>query len=137
MIIEYDLDEIETTAEAILRHVHSKIVLFKGPMGTGKTTLIKSMVKKLGSTDVVSSPTFAIMNEYSAAETVIYHYDFYRIDSPAEALDFGFDEYLEQKAWNLIEWPDIIVGLLPQEYVVIEISKISDSKRELKLENIK
>jgi len=137
MKIEYDLDEIETTAEAILRHVHSKIVLFKGPMGTGKTTLIKSMVKKLGSTDVVSSPTFAIMNEYSAAETVIYHYDFYRIDSPAEALDFGFDEYLEQKAWNLIEWPDIIVGLLPQEYVVIEISKISDSKRELKLENIK
>ena len=137
MKIEYDLDEIETTAETILRHVHSKIVLFKGPMGTGKTTLIKSMVKKLGSTDVVSSPTFAIMNEYSIAETVIYHYDFYRIDSPAEALDFGFDEYLEQKAWNLIEWPDIIVGLLPQEYVVIEISKISDSKRELKLENIK
>ena len=137
MKIEYDLDEIETTAEAILRHVHSKIVLFKGPMGTGKTTLIKSMVKKLGSTDVVSSPTFAIMNEYSTVETVIYHYDFYRIDSPAEALDFGFDEYLEQKAWNLIEWPDIIVGLLPQEYVVIEISKISDSKRELKLENIK
>ena len=85
MKIEYDLDEIETTAEAILRHVHSKIVLFKGPMGTGKTTLIKSMVKKLGSTDVVSSPTFAIMNEYSTAETVIYHYDFYRIDSPAEA----------------------------------------------------
>ena len=137
MKIEYDLDEIETTAEAILRNVHSKIVLFKGPMGTGKTTLIKSMVKKLGSTDVVSSPTFAIMNEYSTAETVIYHYDFYRIDSPAEALDFGFDEYLEQKAWSLIEWPDIIVGLLPQEYVVIEISKISDSKRELKLENIK
>ena len=137
MKIEYDLDEIETTAEAILRHVHSKIVLFKGPMGTGKTTLIKSMVKKLGSTDVVSSPTFAIMNEYSTVETVIYHYDFYRIDSPAEALDFGFDEYLEQKAWNLIEWPDIIVGLLPQEYVVIEISKISDSKRELRLENIK
>ena len=137
MIIEFDLDEIEATAETILSHVHSKIVLFKGPMGTGKTTLIKSMVKKLGSTDVVSSPTFAIMNEYSTAETVIYHYDFYRIDSPAEALDFGFDEYLEQKAWNLIEWPDIIVGLLPQEYVVIEISKISDSKRELKLENIK
>ncbi|MGB0450774.1 MAG: tRNA (adenosine(37)-N6)-threonylcarbamoyltransferase complex ATPase subunit type 1 TsaE [Flavobacteriaceae bacterium] len=137
MIIEFDLDEIEATAEAILSHVHSKIVLFKGPMGTGKTTLIKSMVKKLGSTDVVSSPTFAIMNEYSAAETVIYHYDFYRIDSPREALDFGFDEYLEQKAWNLIEWPDIIVGLLPQEHVVIEISKISDSKRELKLENIK
>ena len=137
MLIEYDLDEIEATAETILSHVHSKIVLFKGPMGTGKTTLIKSMVKKLGSTDVVSSPTFAIMNEYSAAETVIYHYDFYRIDSPGEALDFGFDEYVEQKAWNLIEWPDIIVGLLPQEHVVIEISKISESKRELKLENIK
>ena len=137
MLIEYDLDEIEATAETILSHVHSKIVLFKGPMGTGKTTLIKSMVKKLGSTDVVSSPTFAIMNEYSAPETVIYHYDFYRIDSPGEALDFGFDEYVEQKAWNLIEWPDIIVGLLPQEHVVIEISKISESKRELKLENIK
>lgn len=136
MKIEYDFDEIESTAKAILSHVHSKIVLFKGPMGVGKTTLIKSIVKKLGGTDNVSSPTFAIMNEYSTAETVIYHFDFYRIDSPAEALDFGFDEYLEKKAWNLIEWPDIIVGLLPQEHVVIEISKISDNKRKLKLENI-
>ena len=62
MKIEYDFDEIESTAKAILRHVHSKIVLFKGPMGVGKTTLIKSIVKKLGGTDNVSSPTFAIMN---------------------------------------------------------------------------
>jgi len=137
MIIEYDFDEIESTAEAILSHLHSKIVLFKGPMGAGKTTLIKSMVKKLGSTDNVSSPTFALMNVYYATKTVIHHYDFYRIDNPAEALDFGFDEYLEQKALNLIEWPDIIVGLLPKEHVVIELSKISDSKRKLKLENIK
>jgi len=136
MIIEYDFDEIEGAVEAILKHAHSKIILFQGPMGSGKTTLIKSMVRKLGSSDPVTSPTFTLMNEYFAAKNQIYHYDFYRIKNLTETMDFGFDEYLEKYAWHLIEWPDIIRGLLPKKFVVLEISKISDRKRKIELQNI-
>ena len=76
MKIEFDIQDIDNAAEAILKDVHSKIILFKGSMGSGKTTLIKSLVKYLGSTDVVSSPTFALMNEYVGTDCKIYHYDF-------------------------------------------------------------
>ncbi len=131
MKIEFDITDIEGTAETILSNVHSKIILFNGPMGSGKTTLIKALVKKLGSNDVVSSPTFGLMNEYRGKDCKIYHYDFYRLDRVEEALDLGFDEFVEEDAWNLIEWPNLIVGLLPQNHVDIEITQISDTKRAL------
>ena len=102
-------------------------------MGSGKTTLIKALVKKLCSLDVVSSPTFALMNEYLTADCKIYHYDFYRIKELEEALDIGFDEFIEEDAWNMIEWPDLIVGLLPLCYVEIEIDKLTDTTRVLQL----
>jgi len=133
MKIEFDIHDIDKVAETILDHVHSKIMLFKGPMGSGKTTLIKALVKKLGSLDVVSSPTFALMNEYLTADCKIYHYDFYRIKELEEALDIGFDEFIEEDAWNMIEWPDLIVGLLPLCYVEIEIDKLTDTTRVLQL----
>lgn len=133
MKIEFDIHDIDDVAGSILNNVHSKIILFKGSMGSGKTTLIKALVKQLKSQDVVSSPTFALMNEYSAPDCKIYHYDFYRLNKLEEALDLGFDEFLEEDAWNLIEWPDLIVGLLPQQYQVIEINKISETKRSLLL----
>jgi len=137
MKVEFDLQDIDKVAEAILNNVHSKIVLFQGPMGSGKTTLIKALVRNLKSKDVVSSPTFALMNEYHATDCKIYHYDFYRLKERDEALDLGFDEFLEEDAWNLIEWPDLIVGLLPQEYVEIVLNKITETKRGLLLKNIK
>jgi len=137
MKVEFDLQNIDKVAEAILNNVHSKIVLFQGPMGSGKTTLIKALVRNLKSQDVVSSPTFALMNEYHATDCKIYHYDFYRLKERDEALDLGFDEFLEEDAWNLIEWPDLIVGLLPQEYVEIVLNKITETKRGLLLKNIK
>jgi tRNA threonylcarbamoyladenosine biosynthesis protein TsaE len=137
MKVEFDLQDIDKVAEAILNNVHSKIVLFQGPMGSGKTTLIKALVRNLKSKDVVSSPTFALMNEYQATDCKIYHYDFYRLKERDEALDLGFDEFLEEDAWNLIEWPDLIVGLLPQEYVEIVLNKITETKRGLLLKNIK
>lgn len=136
MKIEFDILDIDSVAETILENVHSKVILFNGSMGAGKTTLIKALVKHLGSDDVVSSPTFALMNEYSAKDYKIYHYDFYRLKALEEALDLGFDEFIEEDAWNLIEWPDLIVGLLPQEYVVIEINKINETKRGLFLRQI-
>lgn len=137
MKVEFDLQDVDKVAEAILDNVHSKIVLFQGPMGSGKTTLIKALVRNLKSKDVVSSPTFALMNEYQATDCKIYHYDFYRLKERDEALDLGFDEFLEEDAWNLIEWPDLIVGLLPQEYVEIVLNKITETKRGLLLKNIK
>lgn len=137
MKVEFDLKDIDKIAEAILINVHSKIILFRGPMGSGKSTLIKALVRNLKSIDVVSSPTFALMNEYHANDCKIYHYDFYRLKERDEALDLGFDEFLEEDAWNLIEWPDLIVGLLPQEYVEIVLNKITETKRGLLLKNIK
>ena len=133
MKIEFDLHDIDKVAETILNNVHSKIILFKGAMGAGKTTLIKALVQQVGSLDVVTSPTFALMNEYLTTDCKIYHYDFYRIKELEEALDLGFDEFIEEDVWNMIEWPDLIVGLLPLSYVEIEINKLSDTKRALSL----
>jgi len=133
MKIEFDILDIDKVAETILDNVHSKIMLFKGSMGAGKTTLIKALVRQLGSLDVVSSPTFALMNEYLTTDCKIYHYDFYRIKELEEALDLGFDEFIEEDAWNMIEWPDLVVGLLPLSYVEIEIDKLTDTKRVLHL----
>ena len=133
MKIEFDILNIDKVAETILDNVHSKIMLFKGSMGAGKTTLIKALVRRLGSLDVVSSPTFALMNEYLTTDCKIYHYDFYRLKELEEALDLGFDEFIEEDAWNMIEWPDLIVGLLPLSYVEIEIDKLTDTKRVLHL----
>ncbi len=133
MKIEFDILDIDKVAETILDNVHSKIMLFKGSMGAGKTTLIKALVRRLGSLDVVSSPTFALMNEYLTKDCKIYHYDFYRLKELEEALDLGFDEFIEEDAWNMIEWPDLIVGLLPLSYVEIEINKLTDTKRVLHL----
>ncbi|MDB2389580.1 tRNA (adenosine(37)-N6)-threonylcarbamoyltransferase complex ATPase subunit type 1 TsaE, partial [Flavobacteriaceae bacterium] len=92
-----------------------------------------ALVRRLGSLDVVSSPTFALMNEYLTKDCKIYHYDFYRLKELEEALDLGFDEFIEEDAWNMIEWPDLIVGLLPLSYVEIEIDKLTDTKRVLHL----
>jgi tRNA threonylcarbamoyladenosine biosynthesis protein TsaE len=133
MKIEFDILDIDKVAETILDNVHSKIMLFKGSMGAGKTTLIKALVRRLGSLDVVSSPTFALMNEYLTKDCKIYHYDFYRLKELEEALDLGFDEFIEEDAWNMIEWPDLVVGLLPLSYVEIEIDKLTDTKRVLHL----
>jgi tRNA threonylcarbamoyladenosine biosynthesis protein TsaE len=133
MKVEFDILDIDKVAETILDNVHSKIMLFKGSMGAGKTTLIKALVRRLGSLDVVSSPTFALMNEYLTKDCKIYHYDFYRLKELEEALDLGFDEFIEEDAWNMIEWPDLIVGLLPLSYVEIEIDKLTDTKRVLHL----
>lgn len=91
-------------------------------MGAGKTTLIKSFCSALESEDDVSSPTFSLVNHYlSANHSDIYHFDFYRIKSIEEALDMGFEEYLETGSFCLIEWPEKILKLISEPYVKIEI----------------
>ncbi|WP_127845030.1 tRNA (adenosine(37)-N6)-threonylcarbamoyltransferase complex ATPase subunit type 1 TsaE [Psychroflexus aestuariivivens] len=136
MKITYKLDEVSEVAQKIIEVSKSKNLLFFGEMGTGKTTLIKSIVKALGSDDIVSSPTFALVNEYNAGENYIYHFDFYRIENEEEAYDIGFEEYLNSNKWMMIEWPEMIPSLWPENYTKIEIEAQNEHNRKLILTNI-
>ena len=100
-------------------------------MGSGKTTLIKSICKKIKTTDNVSSPTFSLINEYKSQNSIIYHFDFYRIKNINEAYDFGANEYIDSGRLCLIEWGFKIKEMLPEQYHIIKIKKISKNLREL------
>lgn len=114
-----------------------KVIVFEGTMGSGKTTLIKNLCKWLGVKELVSSPTFSIVNEYRANNNqTIYHFDFYRLNSLEEALDIGTEEYLHSGALCLIEWPEKVQELLPQAYLNVSISYESNSRNYL-IEEIK
>jgi tRNA threonylcarbamoyladenosine biosynthesis protein TsaE len=106
-------------------------------MGVGKTTLIKQIVKSLGSADEVTSPTFSIVNEYHTKSEIIYHFDFYRINDIEEAYNFGVEEYLYSNNWCIIEWPDKIQSILPKLVDIIDLVLNSDNSRTLKLNSIK
>nr|WP_053991182.1 tRNA (adenosine(37)-N6)-threonylcarbamoyltransferase complex ATPase subunit type 1 TsaE [Mangrovimonas sp. TPBH4] len=138
MKISYEIHDIETVVKKVLNEVNSKTLLFYGKMGVGKTTLIKALVKALGSNDTVSSPTFSIVNEYNLEKGSVYHFDFYRIEDEEEALNFGVEEYLYSDAWILMEWPEKIPSLLPEDAVSMEIVTDENGQRTLKLtQNIK
>ncbi|TXE20416.1 tRNA (adenosine(37)-N6)-threonylcarbamoyltransferase complex ATPase subunit type 1 TsaE [Psychroserpens burtonensis] len=133
MELEYHIEDIEVVAKQILDHISSRTILFYGDMGAGKTTLIKSLVKLLGSDDDVSSPTFSIVNEYNIKDKSIYHFDLYRINDEEEALNFGFEDYLYTANWLFIEWPQNAQNLLPEDINTIEILHKSKNSRSLKL----
>lgn len=129
----YTQVEIAAAASYILTNSESKVILFYGEMGVGKTTLIKEICMQLGATDIAASPTFSIVNEYEAKEDVIYHFDFYRINDPNEALDLGFEDYVYSDEWVFIEWPEKISLLLPDDAQKVLISKNQDGSRTLQL----
>lgn len=134
MTRSYALEEIETVVKEILPLLKSSVICFKGEMGAGKTTLIQSLCAALAVEDVVSSPTFSLINEYqNKAGKSIYHFDCYRIDSEEEALDFGAEEYLYSGNLCLIEWAENIASLLPEDHQIIELEKISILTRKLTL----
>ena len=110
----FSISEIDRIAKEILDLVDSKIILFFGTMGAGKTTLIRAILKHLGYKDDVSSPTFALVNEYDLENDVVYHFDFYRIKDAMEAYDIGIEDYLYSGHWCLIEWPEKVLDLLPE-----------------------
>ena len=120
--------------EAIGQH---SLVAFYAPMGAGKTTFTTAVCKALGvEEDAISSPTFAIVNEYRAGTGApIYHFDFYRIENPAEALDIGLYDYLDSGALCLMEWPENIEALLPEETLRVQLSVQPDGSRLLSWED--
>jgi len=130
----YFLEDISVIAKEIISSVSSKILLFYGEMGTGKTTLIKEIVKQLGVEDVAHSPTFSLVNEYlSRKGEIIYHFDFYRIEQEEEAYDIGIEEYFYENNWCLIEWPEKVENLLPLESVVIRLKMNPDNSRTIQI----
>lgn len=128
----HDIHEIHQKATEFLVFLNSqdyRIVAFHGAMGAGKTTFIKSLIAAMGSADEVSSPTFAILNQYETRSYgVVYHADFYRIKSVAEALDIGVDELLDGRHWFFIEWPENLGNLLPEEHVKVKIMDQNGSR---------
>jgi tRNA threonylcarbamoyladenosine biosynthesis protein TsaE len=132
MNITYSLEKLPEVAAAIIASSKNKTLLFYGEMGVGKTTLIKEICKQLDVLDKISSPTFSLVNEYqtSKGETV-FHFDFYRITSEEEAFDIGIEEYIYNKDWCLIEWPQNVENLLPLESVKIHLSVVENGQRNL------
>ena len=129
--ISYTIDEINSIAKEILSlYNSSKIYVFIGEMGSGKTTLIKSLVKELGYKGNVNSPTFSIINEYSNGNK-IFHFDFYRIKDKNELLDLGIEEYINSDHWCFIEWPDLIIDLLPEGFIKLNLETISENERKI------
>ena len=135
-IIEINsLDELDTVAEAVINSLDGRtVVAFDAPMGAGKTTLISRIAALLGAEDSVTSPTFAIVNQYEGREHTIYHFDMYRIERVEEALDFGSEEYLSSGDLCLVEWPEKIEPLLPDDTMVVRIEILSDTARRFEIQ---
>ena len=132
-IEQFNLDTIDDIATMLLKSFKSKTVLFYGNMGVGKTTLINALLKALGSKAKATSPTFSIVNEYEVKDDIVYHFDFYRIDDPNEALDIGIEDYFYSGHWNFIEWPDKIDAFLPNEVDILKLKTNNNSSRALDL----
>lgn len=134
----YELSEIESAASELISEAgKEKVWVFQGSMGAGKTTLIKALAAKFGILDQVSSPTFGIVNQYENKEAnVFYHFDFYRLDDPTEALDIGIEEYFYSGNYCWIEWAEKIEAFLPENFFLIKIESISDLKRQVTFQHI-
>ena len=130
-----DKKHLPAAAKELLKHsANKKIFAFYGTMGAGKTTIIKAICKHLGATDIVSSPTFTLVNEYktSLGES-LFHIDFYRIRKQEEVFDFGLEEYLTGDSYCFMEWPELVEELLPEETVRVRITIENSEQRVLSL----
>lgn len=127
----YTIRDLPKIAGMVLTNASTKTLLFYGDMGVGKTTLIKELAKKLGVQDTLSSPSFSIVNEYLLDSDKLYHFDFYRINTEEEALDIGIEDYFDTDHWKLIEWPEKIANLLPEENTKIQLTINKNGSRTI------
>lgn len=126
------LDKIADAAQEFVAQMgHRRVFAFYGGMGAGKTTFIKAICQQLGVKDAVTSPTFAIVNEYGSDIGPIYHFDFYRIKNLAEVMDLGFDDYAYSGHLCLMEWPELIEDLLPDNTVSVHIEETDNGMRKV------
>lgn len=136
------LDTIREAAREFINHIgEARVFAFYGKMGAGKTTFVKAICEELGSEDVITSPTFSIVNEYGISNHkksslnredlggFIYHFDFYRIKKLEEVYDMGYEEYFYSGALCLIEWPELIEDILPDDAVCVTIEEQADGSR--------
>lgn len=133
-----DLGSIDNAAEKFLDEIgDSRLVAFYAPMGAGKTTFTTAICRVLGvADDAVSSPTFSIVNEYrTASGDSLFHFDFYRINKIAEALDIGFYDYIDSGSLCIMEWPENIEGIIPEETLKVAIRVSDDGSRTLSWED--
>lgn len=137
--ISYSLANIESAVHQLWQYAHQyKVWTLKGDMGAGKTTLVHALCDMLGVTDAVSSPTFAIINQYQfdyeGTKQTIYHMDWYRLKDEEEAFNAGVeDSILQPDSYAIIEWPEKAPGLLPKNYLQIEIESIAPDERVLRV----
>ena len=134
-IIIPSLDKIADAACKFINHIgENRVFAFYGGMGAGKTTFIKAICEQLGVQDAVTSPTFAIVNEYASNMGPIYHFDFYRIKNQGEVMDLGFDEYAYSGNLCLMEWPELIEELLPEHTINVRIEETENGMRKVLLD---
>jgi tRNA threonylcarbamoyladenosine biosynthesis protein TsaE len=132
-----DLGQLPEVAEKLLNFINDrKVVLLYGGMGAGKTTFVKSLGTALNVVDNISSPTYALVNEYHTSNgEIIYHFDMYRIKNDAEAFDMGFEDYLYSGNLCIIEWPEMVTNLLPDNCIKVSIVEEAGGNRLFTFEN--
>ena len=128
----------EAAREFIAAMGDNTVFALYGKMGAGKTTFIKALCQELGVEDVVTSPTFAVINEYRSdiAGELIYHFDFYRIKKLEEIYEMGYEDYFYSGALCFIEWPELVEELLPGNTIKVTIEELEDGSRKLTMENL-
>ncbi len=124
--------QLEKAADDLLKFAGDRrVFLFEGEMGAGKTTFIKSICRKLGVDQLVSSPTFSIVNEYPSPGGLVYHFDFYRLKDETEAYDLGYEDYFYSGNYCFIEWPSRVRNLWPDNSIMVDIHFVNGENREI------
>ena len=130
--LRFGLEDIQKAAQQFVGAVgRNRVIALYGPMGAGKTTFVRALCHELGVTDEVTSPTFAIVNEYEGGDGPVYHFDFYRVRNLSEAIDMGCNDYFYSGRPCLIEWPELVEPLLPEDALRVDIAETPDGLRTL------